>query len=265
MGNQVYALLLAGGKSPSEILEATGVKLKALVEILGKPMFTYTLDALLDAEEVNQTLIFCGETCEAFPSLDGEVATTFSSTGDLADALKGCLDFYESEVGGSFWDSLLLISSSDIPLVTAAIVSDFILEARNLNADGVWPIVEKKHIEARFPGSKRTYLKTKQGTFTGGNMFLVKPKALRAKLPLINELFKHRKNPLAMASIFGFGLVFKVITGGISIPKMEEEMSNRLGVVMRALQSQMAEIAVDVDKVADLRMAEEFLLKLGKV
>jgi len=257
-GRELYALLTAGGDAPAEIRHRTGALKKALIPLKGRPLFTYLLDATLALPDIKRILVSCGESQEGFPPPPPNVEY-FDRMHDIVEAIEHVCKLLQEQVGDAFLDGELLIASIDVPLMTSQQLGEMIEQSRALKADVVWPLVEKKVVESKFPGSKRTYVKTRQGTYTGGNIFLVKPRPLLTRLGLLRRIFKHRKNPLALASIFGLGLIAKLLSGGISIPQLEKNMSARLGLQMRALPFAHPEIAVDLDKLSDLEEMEEFL------
>lgn len=252
-------LLLAGGKCPPELEKLTGAKLKALIQLRGKPLFTYVLDAILGLSGEKCVLVFCGESAEGFPPAPEPSVSYLEYAGSLSEAIKAAIDQFQSQIGQDFLDSKFLICSSDIPLVTSQILGEMVRASEELDADLVWPITEKRFVEAKFAKMRRTYVRTKEGTFTGGNVFLVKPHAIVENLPLVDALFKRRKNPLAMAAIFGLPLIFNVLLGRISIPEMEKEMSSRLGVKLRALPIEYPELSADLDKPSDYVAFEKML------
>jgi len=256
---ELYVLLTAGGGVPRNIQLQTGASRKALIPLKGRPLFTYVLDAVLGLPGDKRVLVSCGESREGFPPLTAESVRYFDGVHDIVETIARAGDILSGQAGDAFLDGKLLIAAIDVPLMTSQQFEEMIAQARELNADVVWPLVEKSIVEGKFPGSKRTYVRTRQGTFTGGNVFLVKPRPVLARLAILRRVFKHRKNPLALASIFGIGLIVKLLSGRISIPAMENEFSARLGVNLRALPFAHPEIAVDLDKLSDLGQMEEYL------
>ena len=73
-----------------------------------------------------------------------------------------------------------MIVASDIPFVTPGVIDKFIDAAVKQEADIVFPIISKDIMERAFPQTVRTYVKLKEGVFTGGNMILAKNKEIFA-------------------------------------------------------------------------------------
>ncbi len=257
-GNEkrIFGVILAGGKCPSSLEKRTNVSYKALIQIAGKPLLKFILDAFNALPWEKHILLVCDKSCGYFAHEEAPTLKILDGTFSVPDALERATSWFQDEFGEDILEENLVVSSCDIPFVTGDILKEIITEGEKLDADLVWPIAERRNVEAKFQGCKRTYVKTKEGTFTGGNIFLVRPRVIINKLALFRRLFAHRKNPLAMASIFGPSLVMKLLFTGISIPDMERDMGARLGVKLRALITPHSEVAVDLDKVSDFEMME---------
>lgn len=256
---ELYILLTGGGDAPADIRRRTGAQKKALIPVMDRPLLSYMLDTVLALPGNKRVLVSCGESQVGFPPPPVDNVRYFDGVHDIVETIERACDILSGRAGDAFLEGELLIAAIDVPLLTSEQLWEMVVQARSLEADVVWPLVEKGVVEGKFPRSKRTYVKTRQGTFTGGNVFLVKPRPVLARLGLLRKIFRHRKNPLALASIFGLGLIVKLLSGGISIPALEKEFSARLGVQFRALLFAHPEIAVDLDKLADLEQMEEYL------
>ncbi len=75
------------------------------------------------------------------------------------------------------------------------------------------------------------------------------------------KLVANRKQPIAQARLFGLDLVFKYISGRLSIPEVEERFAQVMHLKGKAIISRYAEVGVDVDKPSDLKLAEDVLGK----
>ena len=157
----------------------------------------------------------------------------------------------------------MLIVSSDIPLLTPEAVEDFIERAQKTGADLAYPIIPRSHCERRYPGLKRTYLKTGDGVFTGGNLMLVSRDFI-AKTGRSAGAYAARKQVLKLARMIGIGVLFRVILGQV-IPQvlrvsvLERAVSRMLGAKVSAVVSAYPEIGEDVDKPSDLAEVRKYL------
>ncbi|HHY92856.1 MAG TPA: NTP transferase domain-containing protein, partial [Firmicutes bacterium] len=150
----------------------------------------------------------------------------------------------------------VLVATSDIPLLTAAAVEDFLQRTRSTTADFYYSIVEKSAGEARYPGVKRTYVRLKDGTFTGGNLLLVHPRILERGWGFAEAMVRLRKEPLKMCSVLGWGLVLRLVLGRLSIADVERRFAQIIGATGKAVISPYPEVGIDVDKPSDYELVQ---------
>lgn len=146
----------------------------------------------------------------------------------------------------------VIIATADLPWLTAAGVARFITTAQACGADMVYPIVSQQDYNRRFPGGRRTYVTLREGTFTGGNLILLRREFLVRLMPLVQRIFDSRKNPLALARLFGLGFILGLLSKRLSIAAVEARASRITGGRTVALPIDLPEIACDIDKPEDL-------------
>jgi hypothetical protein len=154
-------------------------------------------------------------------------------------------------------DEYLLISACDIPFLTPGAIDDF-LENCIPGSHVYYPIVRRAACEQRFPGVKRTYARLREGTFTGGNLFLVQVKVLQPLAEQIERFFLLRKSPLRLAQLLGYGLLGRFLLsslfGTLPLRVLERRVEELAGIRVKAVISNYAEIGTDIDKVGDLML-----------
>ena len=141
--------------------------------------------------------------------------------------------------------SRLLICTADLPWLTGEAVDAFI---EGSSADLNYPIITKQIAQEQFPEQKRTWVRLKQGEFTGGNLALLSARAVPPLLQLVGRLFAARKNPLALGSLFGLGTIVALLRGQADLPKLEQQASELLGYPVRAVMARHAGLGADADK-----------------
>lgn len=156
----------------------------------------------------------------------------------------------------------VLFVTSDIPWITKDIIEAFLEEAPR-DVDVVYPIIPKETAERRFPGTKRTYVRLKEGVFTGGNLFLARKEAVPRLKERAEMLLAHRKSPVSLARDVGVGFLVRLLLGRLSTSQAETRVGRLLGITGRALVFPYAEAGVDVDKPEDLALAERELGQLA--
>ncbi|MGI6488245.1 MAG: NTP transferase domain-containing protein [Syntrophomonadaceae bacterium] len=252
---QYDAVILAGGLSSGKLKKYAPFDNEALIVIGSYPMIYYVYRALRGSEQIRKIVISGpGEAMQEIFKKEKDLF--FAEPGeDSIDSFSNALQVLE-EQGAT---ENVLILPSDIPFITTSAIDDFIERCGELRADFYYSIVERDTSESHFPGVKRTYVKMRDGVFTGGNLFAVRIAVVEDCLAVAKKLVARRKNPLALARLFGLGLAWKFLNGRLSIREAEDRFAGMLGITGRAVISPFAEVGVDVDKPSDLKLAEEFL------
>ena len=252
---KVPAIVLAGGKSSPKLLEATGSEEKAFIRFNEKPMVFFVVDTLLQTPSIEKVVVVGNE--EKLRPVAKEwrkpVEIVAQKGGILDNFLAGC------EVLGSY--PRVLASSCDIPLITPAMVEDFLQRCTDPGVDIYYPIVEQQLVLRSFPHAKRTFARLREGTYTGGNLILLNPTIAVKLKKQIDTLIRLRKSPIRLASLLGWGFVFRFFLGRLSIADVEEKIYQISGVRGKALEVPYAEIGMDLDKIGDFLLFEGLLTR----
>jgi len=250
----VDVVVLAGRRNEGELKSVSDVAWEALVPIAGKPMAAWVIEAL-KASGVAARIVVVGPE-ELAPYLRPQDAVMTPSD-----------DLIENVRRGAHAVSLqhpLLVATSDIPMLTAGAVEAFVSAAASMPAEFHYPVVRREDVEKRFPGNKRTYVRLKDGTFTGGNIVLLDPRSAGRAIGVAEELVAQRKKPWRLALKVGTGFMLRLLLGRATVAEAEERFSRLLGVVSRAVPLPYAEIGVDVDHPGDIPFCEQDLAGRGE-
>ncbi|HBG23309.1 MAG TPA: hypothetical protein DDW83_08685 [Peptococcaceae bacterium] len=248
MIDQLDAVVLAGGGGVEE-----GAPSKALISLNSRLMVDYVVEALRNSS-VMQNIVLVGD--------DEELKTVYGNNSRFFYAEQGTTPLESFAAGVDALESAnlwLLVCTGDIPFLTTAAVDDFISKCSEYEADFYYPIVREEAVESRFPGVKRTYASLRDGTFTGGNLLLVRREIISRCLSKAEEFVRQRKNPTALARLVGFGILWRYFLGRLHIADVEERVARMVGAKGCAVISDYPEIGVDVDKASDLEMAKRLL------
>jgi hypothetical protein len=158
-------------------------------------------------------------------------------------------------------DGDVLVVASDLPVLTGAAAADFAVRLAALSADIVYGCVEKTVHLRRFPDVPHTWARMRDGTFCGGGIVGIKPRALPLLERFIERLGAARKHPFRLASLFGWDMLARYAIGRLSIAAAEARAAKILGAPVRALISPYAETAVNVDRVSDVALAQRLVAK----
>lgn len=252
---QYDAIILAGGESSSDLKKIAPYDNEALIIIGNYPMIYFVYNAVRKCPAVRK-IVISGPVDSLRGILPREEQLFFVPGGENAiESLTNAVRLLKKE--GT--TRKLLIMPTDIPFITREAIEDFIAASESTPNDFYYPLTSKETNEKAFPGVKRTYVRLKEGIFTGGNLFLVKTELIDTFLDLALKLVIRRKNPLAIARLFGFGLVFRFITGTLKLAAAEKRFFQVTGIKGKAIISSFAEVGVDVDKPGDLELAREYL------
>jgi molybdopterin-guanine dinucleotide biosynthesis protein A len=236
---KAVAVVLGGGSSRDPLALAAGVPAKALVSVSGRLLGSYVIDALHGSELI-----------------DGIVYV-----GPLTRELRSRVD-YAVPAGNRFVDSLalgfgaalamrpgarVLVTTADLPWLQAEALDRFIGNSPAA-AQLTYPIVPAAAALAAFPQQKRTFVKLRDGRFTGGNQMLVSAEVIPAFLELIDRVFAARKNPVALSSLLGSDVLLALLLGRASLQQLEARVSARLNARVAAVISEDVCLAADVDR-----------------
>ncbi len=242
----MHAIVLAGQPNRGLLKTAYPTEYEAEIPVGGRRMGDWVLDAVAEAPSVS-SIGLVGPS-----SLYREGVALAPMVGDMfGNILQGLATAPQGT-------DLVLFVTSDIPWITPRIVEAF-LGAAPRDVDVVYPVIPKAVAESRFPGTKRTYVRLREGIFTGGNLFLARAEAVPRLKERAEVLLAHRKSPLTLARDVGIGLLIRLIAGRLSLAQAESRVGGILGIQGRAIIFPYAEAGVDVDKPEDLQLAEREL------
>lgn len=248
------AIVLAGGKS-----KGAGIgngEYEALLNIGGRPMLYFVVDALKKSEKIDEIFVVGAV----------EVLSKTQLSGKVSFVSNGCtiMESVRNGMASLSGNRKVLIVATDIPFLTAEAIDDFLMQCESMNRDFYYPIIEKSCCKAKFPRCQRTFVKIIDGTFTGGNIFLVNPKVIDKCIDLANKMVEDRKKPWRLAKKFGVIFLLKFIIGKLTLTKIEQHFLELTGIDGTVIRSNYAEIGMDVDKTTDLQVANEYFQSLMK-
>jgi len=155
----------------------------------------------------------------------------------------------------------VLISSSDIPMLTGAMVETFLAQCADPAVDIYHSIVPREKMEQRFPGSRRSYVHFSDGDFAAGDIHVVAPRIAHAHEDLWNDLLNSRKNALKQAARLGPAFFAKLMARRLSLAELERLALQKLGLNVRAMVVDYAEMGMDADKPFQLEICRQDLAR----
>lgn len=246
---QLDAVVIAGGvPQPGDLLyKASQGQPKALIDIAGKPMGQWVVDALSASTEVRQVIIV-GLGPEHGITSDKVVAHIPDRGSLLHNVIAGVDRLGEINAHAQY----VLGCTADIPTLTGPIVDHILQQWQQqylaAQADMYYHIVPRALMEQRFPGANRSYVHLLEGDFAGADMHIATLRVIHTQRDLWESLANNRKNVLKQAARLGPNFFLKFFLRRLSIAEFEQRVPDRLGFTFKAIPVDYAEAGMDVDK-----------------
>jgi GTP:adenosylcobinamide-phosphate guanylyltransferase len=251
------AVVLAGGPQDDVAMLEPGAPNKAFVKIGAVTLVGRVLVALRHSSRIRRIVVV------APPNMNGHRDLA------LADERRPdgprITESMRSGLAGFTQDQDVLIVASDLPVLTPEAADAFVAGVDALRADLVYGCVEKEVHLRRFPEVPHTWARMRDGTFCGGGIVAMKPRALPMLERFIERLGAARKHPFKLASFFGWDMLARFALGRLSIAQAEARATKILGAPVRALVSPFPETAVNVDRVSDVALARRLVMGCASV
>jgi GTP:adenosylcobinamide-phosphate guanylyltransferase len=257
------SVILAGERpGGSELTQAFNISASVMVPVAGKPALARVMQAIGDSR-LADTGIICGPSAEVVASnealknlfQDPDHEWLEPATGPAASALTalGKLDYYPA-----------LLTTGDHALLSAEIVDDFCQQAlshcgSNANYDLVIGFVPYTLVKAAWPESRRTVLRFSDGQFCGSNLFaILNPEGCKA-LSFWRQVEADRKHPWRIAHRFGLMTLLRYLFRRLTLQDTLHSLSEAAACRITYVEVNFARAAVDVDSIADQKLAEKIL------
>lgn len=250
------AIILAGQRPGIDPLAAHfGQSWKALVPIAGEAMLTRVVRTLDAVPEIGKILVLGQDPAVLAPALAGagKAHVLASGTGISTSIL--------AHAGADYAPWPVLVTTADHPLLTPAMVQTFLAQAGRAGADVSVAMVEKQVMLADYPDTRRTWLRFRDGHWSGANLFALQTQRAQAALTLWSAAEQDRKKAWKLFLHFGPMLALRALTRTIGLAEALVRAGQRLGLSARLIAMPMAEAAIDVDKPADHALAEAILAR----
>lgn len=251
----IDALVLAGRRSgeADPLASVDNVPHKALLIAGGKPLIRRVVEALQSSGRVASIRIAAPEDVRGplSAALDGVDNWSFTDTeGSPAKTVLASIENLAGEHG-------LLVTTCDHALLSKDMIRAFLGEAQA--ADAAAACVDRKVYETRFPESRRTFIRLKDLSFSGANLFWFAGARAKGLADFWRRLEAKRKNPAAMAREIGVFTALSYLMGQMTRADLERTLRRKTKVDVRLITLQAAEAAIDVDKPEDLVLVRSIL------
>ena len=239
------AIVLAGGGKSEPLAHRQGVSNKAFICIHGRPMLGYVIDALAASPSVKRIIVV-------------------GPRGELAGLHEEGYDFFPVPERGSMLENVTaglqavngvapcLVLTGDIPLVDGEAIERFLELCAPFDGDFYYPIISRESCRESFSQMKRTYVRLREGHFTGGNVVLLSPGWFFRSRSRLDLFVIYRKKPLKLLRLLPATFLFKFLLNALTVTDLERSLSGMLQGRAYAVPCDLVSICTDVDKPSDL-------------
>ncbi len=256
MAKAFWAVVLAADRrgEQNEVARASGVPAKALAPVGGVPMLFRVLGALEACVRVEKTLLLAPEV--VFEAARDRFAVEWLvPESSITESVQKAFARIPSHTP-------VLVTTGDNALLKAEAVEAF-LEAIPHAADLAIGLVRYQAVKARFPSTRRTTLSFSDGPFCGCNLYAFLTPKGRETVRLWRAVEKDRKRPWKYVGHFDVKGLALYLLGRLSSEKARERIKNKFGVDVAFTVLPYPEVAIDVDTLEDLRLADRLARSLS--
>ncbi|MFN2158689.1 MAG: NTP transferase domain-containing protein [Anaerolineales bacterium] len=252
------AVLLSGGipKPEDPLYEYTLGEPKALIDICGKSMIQWVLDALEKAATVTNIIVV--GIPQGVDLASTKIKSRIPSKSDLLENVRfGVMELLKINPNASH----ALISSSDIPAITAESVNWVVQETQKTDLDLYYNVITRQVMEKRFPKSKRSYTRLKDVELCGGDMNVIRTSKVTEDDELYRKIMDARKNAFKQASLIGIDTLLLLLLRRCDLESAVKRVESKLNLTGQAILCPYAEVGMDVDKPHQLEILRTDLSK----
>lgn len=243
-----HILVLAGRRDGDAAVAALGgVSHKALMPVLGVPMLQRVLAALRDGAADAAISVAIDDVDEARPLLARFGADRLDPASSPASTVAVALQRFGAP---------LMVVTADHALLTGDMVQYFLGHV-DPALDGAVALARRQTIEARYQ-TKRTYWRFAGAEVSGCNLFYLGAGGDKA-VAFWRLLEADRKKPWRVVRRLGAGMLIAFVCGKLRLSDALARLSKTTGAALGFVDMPFAEAAIDVDKPADLVLAEHIL------
>lgn len=244
-------LVLAGAANRGRLRQVSDVPFEALIPVGGRAVVDYVVEAMAGCAALEQVVVV-GPGELSYLERPPRVRLVESGDGLVDNLARGLRELPPEDH--------VVVATGDIPLITPEVVAGFLDECRALGEyDFYYAVIPRDVILSRYPGARRSWIALRDRPVTGGNMFMLRPGAALAILPLLRRVTDLRKSPLGLASMLGPVLVCKYLLGRLTLAEAEHRVRTHFHINGRAVVTRHPEVGIDVDKPADLELVSSIL------
>jgi len=251
------AIVIEGGipKPDEPLYEFTQGEPKALLEIAGKPMVQWVLDALGGAERIDQVVLV--SLSEESGVQCSKPVTYVPNQGGMLENLRAGI---EKVLDLNPDTKHVLTVSSDIPAISSEMVDWMVKTNSSTDLDIYYTVIPRRVMEERFPNSNRSYTRLKDAEVCGGDLNMIRASMVNTNEELWDRIVAARKNVFKQAALLGYGNLLLLLSRQLSLESAVKRVTKRMEITGKAVISPYAELGMDVDKPHQLELLRADLI-----
>jgi GTP:adenosylcobinamide-phosphate guanylyltransferase len=249
------ALILAAGRGPKDpSRQAFAVAQKCLLPVAGKPMLRHVVTALHASRRFAKIVVSIEDSALLERALGPLAETVSHATPDASASLSVMRAFSQAPLAPP-----TLVTTADHPLLRQDIIADFTHRSSLSGADLTVGLATAEVILGSYPEARRTFLRFGRQRVSGCNLYGFNTAAALRIIKPWHALEQSRKRPWRLIKALGAINLLRYLAGALSLDAAFAAASRRLGFVVKPILLPFPESAIDVDKPADLELAESIL------
>ncbi len=228
---------------------------KAMLEINGKPMIQWVLDALSSAPSIQRVAVVG---LPPITALDCEKPLIMlSDSGEMVENVRqGVVELTR----GCPETAKVLIISADLPAVTSEMIEWMAAGVEESDHELYGFVIDRKVMETMDKDERRVFAHLKDAEVCLGDASCLQAAfANRPDHPLWQKLVEARRSPTRQAALLGYDVLFLLMLRQLTLKEAEASIDRRLGVNARGIPCPYPELGLDVDRPHDVEMIRDLL------
>lgn len=237
-------LVLAGGtpKPGDSLYEETGGRPKALIDLDGRPLVQWVVEALDEADSIDR-IVLVGLEAESSPT-SAKPLVRIPGGGSWSDNFFAGAQWMVANPTADPWAAYC---ASDVPLISGEMVDRFLARAGGDDLDVRAGLVHRDVLERRFPQVRESYLRLREGPCVAADVAAFRPSEAARVRGELEELAPRRKSAWRQAAKVGPGFVLRYLLGRLSVPALESRLARAFAVRAHIDLVDDPELGLDVD------------------
>jgi GTP:adenosylcobinamide-phosphate guanylyltransferase len=245
-----FKVLILAGSRDGEVDPAAayaGVAHKGLIVLQGRTLLVRVLDAARGAGAARIGVSASDEAIRvALAGTDAKILPTAAGPSQSVMDAAGQLGFP------------LVVTTVDHALLQPAWITRFLADTPEW-ADAAVLLAPEDRVRAAAPQARRTYLKFRDGCYSGCNLFLLRNETAMGVVQLWRKVEALRKQPWKIAAMLGPSFLARYLLGRLTLDEAVARLGKLAGVRAAAVRAHDGLAAVDVDKPSDLDLVRELV------